>query len=152
MNIKTLVTTLCVASVFIVSLTGGTPAQEKEFLDKYKTAFEKGDKATLESFLYTKGANPMALEFYKMMQSAEAGKGKITKIELIDLTPEDVKKTSEVMEGPGGTKAKLPLKPIKKLKITVEMKDENGSTTSNNESYIAESGGKYVIPVPVDAK
>src|SRR3954471_16651728 len=92
------------------SLLAGTPEQEKAFLDKYKAAFEKGDKATLESFLYTKDANPTALEFYKMMQSDGAGTAKISKIELVDLTPADVKKASEVQTGPDGSKAQLLLK------------------------------------------
>ena len=116
-------------------------------MDKYKTAFEKGDKATLESFLYTKGANPQALEFYKMMMTPETG-AKIAKIELVDLTPEDVKKASETMDGPDGSKAQLPLKPTKKLKISVETKDANGSSTSSSENFVAEKDGKYVIPVP----
>src|SRR5207245_2887036 len=54
-------------------LEAGTPEQEKTFADKYKTAFEGKDTATLESFLYTQGADPTILGFYKMMQSAEAG-------------------------------------------------------------------------------
>jgi hypothetical protein len=130
----------------------GTPEQEKAFTAKYKAAFEKGDKATLESFLYTQGANPMALEFYKMMQSEGAGTAKISKIELVDLTPEDVKKASEPMTGPDGSKAQLSLKPTKKLKISVETKDANGSSTSTSESFIAEKDGKYVIPVPATVK
>jgi len=72
-------------------IRAGTPEQEKAFVDKYKTAFEGKDSATLESFLYTQGSDPAALEFYKMMQSGEAGE-KISKIELVNLTPEDVKK------------------------------------------------------------
>ena len=47
-----------------VSLRAGTPAQEKAFMDKYKTAFEGKDTATLEAFLYTQGSDPGALEFY----------------------------------------------------------------------------------------
>src|ERR1051326_29009 len=70
-----------------------TAEQEKAFVDKYKAAFEGKDTATLESFLYTQGADPTALEFYKMMQSAEAGE-KISKIELVNLTPDDVKKAT----------------------------------------------------------
>jgi hypothetical protein len=152
MKIKRLFTALVLAPLCAISLHAGTPAQDKEFVDKYKAAYEKGDKATLESFLYTKGANPMALEFYKMMQSEGAGTSKISKIELVDLTPEDVKKASEVMTGPDGSKAQLPLKPTKKLKISIETKDANGSSTSSNESFIAEKDGKYVIPVPATAK
>jgi hypothetical protein len=134
------------------NLAAGTAAQDKEFVDKYKAAYEKGDKAALEAFLYTKDANPMALEFYKMMQTEGAGTAKITKIELVDLTPEDVKKAAEVQTGPDGSKAKLPLTPTKKLKIGIETKDANGSSTSSTENFVAEKDGKYVIPVPAVAK
>ncbi|PYI92808.1 MAG: hypothetical protein DME97_08295 [Verrucomicrobia bacterium] len=139
-------------ALFCSGLYAGTPAQDKEFVDKYKAAYEKGDKAALESFLYTKDANPMALEFYKMMQTEGAGTAKITKIELVDLTPEDVKKASEVQTGPDGSKAKLPLTPTKKLKISIETKDSNGSSTSSTENFVAEKDGKYVIPVPAVVK
>jgi hypothetical protein len=102
-------TKLILATIFMVPFSigvfAGTPAQDKEFVDKYKAAYEKGDKAALESFLYTKDANPMALEFYKMMQAEGAGTSKISKIELVALTPEDVKKASEVQTGPDGSKA-----------------------------------------------
>ena len=50
-----------------LSLHAGTSPQEKAFTDKYKTAFEGKDTATLESFLYTQGADPAILGFYKMM-------------------------------------------------------------------------------------
>jgi len=137
---------------FIPSLLlATTPAQEKEFTEKYKKAFEANDSATLYSFLYTKDANPMVLEFYKMMMTNGAGE-KISKIELVDLSPPDAKKAAEAREGPGGPKTKLPLQPAKKLKITVEQKDANGSSSSTSESFIAEKDGKLVIPVPVDAK
>jgi hypothetical protein len=141
-----------VVATFCSPSFAGTPEQDKAFVDKYKAAFEKGDKATLESFLYTKDANPMALEFYKMMTTEGAGSAKISKIELVDLTPDDVKKASEVQTGPDGSKAKLPLTPTKKLKIGVETKDANGSSTSSSERFVAEKDGKYVIPVPAVAK
>ena len=140
--------TLCFAASL---LRAGTPEQEKEFTAKYKAAYEAKDTATLESFLYTKGANQMALGFYKMMMSNGAG-GKISKIELVDLTPEEAKKAAGTQDGPGGMKTKLPLKPTKKLKITVETKDSNGSSSSTSESFVAEKDGKLVIPVPVDMK
>ena len=152
MKIKFLLAALLIAPLCAMSLHAGTPAQEKEFVDKYKAAFEKGDKAALESFLFTKGANPTALEFYKMMQSAGAGTAKISKIELVDLTPEEVKKASEIQAGPDGVKAQLPLKPTKKLKISIETKDANGSSSSSSENFIAEKDGKYVIPVPATVK
>jgi hypothetical protein len=146
-----LVSSLIAAGFSINSALASSPAQEKEFTDKYKTAFEANDSATLESLLYTKGADPMVLEFYKMMVAQGAG-GKISKIELVELTPEDAKKAQQIQDGPGGTKLQLPLKPTKKLQITVETKDANGSSSSNSESFIAENDGKLVIPVPVAAK
>jgi hypothetical protein len=151
MKIKTIILSL-VLTPFFGQLFAGTPEQDKAFVDKYKAAFEKGDKATLESFLYTKDANPMALEFFKMMAVEGAGTAKISKIELVDLTPEDVKKASEIQTGPDGSKAKLPLTPTKKLKISLEMKDDNGSSNSSSESFVAEKDGKYVIPVPATVK
>src|SRR3954447_19411059 len=134
------------------SLLAGTPEQDKAFVDKYKAAFEKGDKTTLESFLYTKDANPMALEFFKMMATEGAGTAKISKIELVDLSPDDVKKAGEVQTGPDGSKARLPLTPTKKLKISIDTKDGNGSSSSTSESFVAEKDGKYVIPVPASVK
>jgi hypothetical protein len=142
---------LLAAACFLPRALFAGPAEEKAFCDKYKAAYEAGDKATLESFLYTKGADPMALEFYKMMATEGAG-GKVSKIELVDLSPEDAKKAGDVMEGPGDQKMKLPLKATKKLKLTVESKDGNGSSSSSSESFIAENDGKFVIPVPVAVK
>src|ERR1043165_7656637 len=133
-----------------LSVLAGTSPQEKAFTDKYKTAFEGKDTATLESFLYTQGSDPAALEFYKMMQSGEAGE-KISSIELVTLTSEDVKKATTPMDGPTG-KVCLTLKPTKKLVIKIEKKDANGSSTSNTENFIAEKDGKFVIPVPGPCK
>ena len=86
-----------------LSLHAGISPQEKAFTDKYKTAFEGKDTATLESFLYTQGADPAILGFYKMMQSGEAG-GKISNIELVDLTPDDAKKAATPMDSATGGK------------------------------------------------
>ena len=142
---------LALTCAFAFSLYGGTPEQEKAFVDKYKAAYEAGDKATLESFLYTKGAHPTALEFYKMMQLQGAG-SKIGKIELIDLSPEEAKEAEAVEEMPDGQKTKLPLKPTKKLKISVETKDASSNSSSSSSCLVAEKDGKFVIPVPVPAK
>ena len=133
-----------------VGIVAGTPEQEKAFTDKYKTAMEGKDTATLESFLYTQGSDPAALEFYKMMQSGQAGE-KISKIELVTLTPEDVKKATTPMDGPTG-KVCLNLKPTKKLVIKVEKKDGSGSSSSSSENFVAEKDGKFVIPVPGPCK
>jgi len=139
-----LLVTLAFASV------AATPAQEKAFTDKYKAAMEGKDTATLEGFLYTQGSDPQALEFYKMMQSGNAG-GKIASIELVSLTPEDVKKATTPMDGPTG-KVCLNIKPTKKLVIKVEQKDANGSSSSSSENFVAEKDGKLVIPVPGPCK
>ena len=152
MKNKNLLTALLIAPCLGASaLFAGTPAQDKAFVDKYKAAFEAGDKATLQSFLYTVGANPMALEFYKMMVLEGSG-SKIGKIELLDLSPEEVKEAEAIEEGPGGEKTKLPLKPTKKLKISNETKEGSGSSTSSKSCLVAENDGKFVIPVPVAAK
>ncbi len=124
-----------------------SPDQEKAFVDAYKTAFEANDTATLEGFLFTKARIPMALEFYKMMMSAEAG-AKISEITLEDLTPEDVDAVSKPMEGPDGSMAVLLPKPYKKLVIKIETKDGDGSSTSTSTSFVAEKDGKLGIAVP----
>ena len=144
--IPSLIAAICLGAV---SLHAGT-AEEKAFTDKYKTAFEASDKATLESFLYTKGADPMVLDFYRTMMTAEAG-GKISKIELVDLTPDDAKKAEAIQDGPGG-KMQLPLKPTKTLKIAVDKKDGESTSSSTSESFVAVKDGKFVIPVPASVK
>ena len=133
-----------------LSVTAGMSENEKAFTDIYKKAFEAKNTATLESFIYTQGSDPAALEFYKMMQSGEAGE-KISSIELVNLTPEDVKKAATPMDGPTG-KACLTLKPTKKLVIKIEKKDGNGSSSSSSENFVAEKDGKFVIPVPGPCK
>ena len=67
--------------------------QEKAFIEKYKTALETKDTTTLQSCLYNTGADPMIIGFYKMMQSNGEG-DKVSKIDLVDLTPDDVKKAT----------------------------------------------------------
>jgi|SRR5215475_8444464 len=152
MNTSTKLLAVTGALLFSVALgvVAGTPEQEKAFTDKYKTAMEGKDTGTLEAFLYTQGSDPAALEFYKMMQSGEAGE-KISKIELVSLTPEDVKKATTPMDGPTG-KVCLNLKPTKKLVIKVEKKDASGSSSSSSENFVAEKDGKFVIPVPGPCK
>ena len=147
-----LLSLVCALLVTItLSVFAGTSPQEKAFIDKYKTAFEGKETAALELFLYTQGADPAILGFYKMMQSGEAGE-KIANIELVDLTPEDAKKAATPMDSPTGGKVCLTLKPTKKLIIKVEKKDANGSSTSTSENFIAEKNGKFVIPVPGPCK
>jgi hypothetical protein len=151
---KTSTKIFAAAGALVLTLAFGivaaSPEQEKAFTDKYKAALEGKDTATLESFLYTQGSDPGALEFYKMMQSGAAGE-KISKIELVSLTPEDVKKATTPMDGPTG-RVCLNLKPTKKLVIKVENKDANGSSSSSSENFVAEKDGKFVIPVPGPCK
>ena len=145
--------TLFLALLVTMSLhvAAATPEQEKAFTDKYKKAFEAKDMATLQSFLYTQGADPAIVGFYKMMQSGEAGE-KISNIELVALTAEDAKKAATSMDSPTGGQVCLTLKPTKKLIIKVEKKDANGSSSSTSENFIAEKDGKFVIPVPGPCK
>jgi hypothetical protein len=153
MRIFIKMSTLFFALLVTMSLHVGaaTPEQEKAFTDKYKKAFEAKDTATLQSFLYTQGADPAIVGFYKMMQSGEAGE-KISNIELVALTAEDAKKAATPMDSPTGGQVCLTLKPTKKLIIKVEKKDANGSSSSTSENFIAEKDGKFVIPVPGPCK
>ena len=129
---------------------GATPAQEKAFVDAYKKAFETKDEKTLTGFLYTKGADPQALDFYKMMMTSGMG-SKITSIQLTDLDDSD-KKRARGGPGPDGRMMKFTLPPTKKLVIKSETKDANGSSSSSDEVLVAESDGKLVIPAPGPAK
>ena len=129
---------------------GATPAQEKAFVDAYKKAFETKDEKTLTGFLYTKGADPQALDFYKMMMTSGMG-SKITSIQLTDLDDSD-KKRAQGGPGPDGRMMKFTPPPTKKLVIKSETKDANGSSSSSDEVLVAESDGKLVIPAPGPAK
>lgn len=146
--IAPLLLTLCCGAT---ELRAGPPDREQEFTAKYKAAYEARDTATLYSFLYTEGANPMALGFYKMMMTNGTGE-KISKIELLDLTPQETKEAAGMQDGPGGMKTRLPIQPTKKLKITIETKNGDNTSSSTSESFVAEKDGKFVIPVPVTVK
>jgi hypothetical protein len=147
---KSIITLL--SFILIVSFPIYSRAEdEKAFTDKYKAALEAKDSATLESFLYTQGSDPEIVGFYKMMQAAQAG-SKVSKIELVALTPEDAAKAAAPQDSPTGGKVCLTLKPTKKLVITIETKDANGSSTAKSENFVAEKDGKFVIPVPGPCK
>ena len=128
-----------------------SPETEKQFVATYKKAYEAKDGKTLTGLLYTKGADPQALEFYKMMLASEAG-GKIASIALVDLSPEDKKKASETMKGPDGRAMKLVLPATKKLVVKSEAKDKTGSSSSSSEVFVGEADGKLYILVPGPAK
>ena len=140
---------LAVAAACVSVYPGDSP-KEKAFVDSYKKAFEAKDTAALQSFLYAQGSDPGILEIYKTMQSSDAGE-RISKIELVDFTAEEMKKVALPKDSPTGGKVCFPLKPSKRLMITIDKKDAKGmSSTSGN--FIAEKDGKFVIPVPGPCK
>lgn len=125
--------------------------QDQAFLDAFRRAYAARDRDGLLALLSTKGAHPMAKEFYLLMLAEGAG-GQNARIELQDLTPQEIARAAAVQEGPDGVKIRLPLKPIKRLVITVSTADGSGSSTSSNQVFVAESEGRLVIPVPVPVK
>lgn len=131
-------------------LHAATPEQEKAFVDGYKKALESGDKAALNAFLSTEGATAETVDFFKMMQEAGAGQ-KVSSIELVTPSKEELAKLNQPMEMPDGKTYKMPLQPIKQLVVVIEEKSENGSSKSTSKSPVAEKNGKLVIPVPVPA-
>ena len=138
------------ASVVAAAVHAATPAQEKQFVDTYRKAYEGKDHNTLVSLLYTRGADAKALAFYKMMMGAELG-GRISAIELADLTAED-RKRLESMQGPDGRPAKLVLPPTKKLVVKTGSKDKSGSSSSSSEVFVGEADGKLWILVPAASR
>ena len=149
LSISGVIFSLAVA-VACLSVYAGDSPEEKAFVDSYKKAFEAKDTAALQSFLYTQGSDPGILEIYKTMQSSDAGE-KISKIELVDFTAEEMQKVAMPKDSPTGGKVCFPLQPSKRLMITIDKKDAKGmSSTSGN--FIAEKDGKFVIPVPGPCK
>ena len=139
------VTLLAVMS-FVASAYAATPAQEKAFVDTYRKAYEAKDEKALVSLLYTKGADPAAVAFYKMMLGAEMG-AKIDTIELVDLSAED-RKHVDAMRSPDGRPAKLVMPPSKKLVVKTATNDKSGSSSSKSEVFVGESEGKLFILLP----
>ena len=150
LSITGLIFSLAVAVACLSVYAGDSPA-EKAFVDSYKKAFEAKDTAALQSFLYTQGSDPGILEIYKRMQSSDAGE-KISKIELIDFTAEEMKKVAMPKDSPLGGKVCFPLQPSKRLMITIDKKDAKGVSSTTSGNFIAEKDGKFVIPVPGPCK
>ena len=134
-----------------LSVYAGDSPKEKAFVDSYKKAFEAKDTAALQSFLYTQESDPGILEIYKRMQSSDAGE-KISKIELVDFTAEEMKKVAMPKDSPTGGKVCFPLQPIKRLMITINKKGAQGPSSTTSGNFIAEKDGKFVIPVPGPCK
>jgi hypothetical protein len=139
-------------AVACVALAAGaaTPAQEKAFVDTYRKAYDAKDEKTLASLLYTKGADPAAVEFYKMMMAAEAG-SRITAIDLVEITAED-RKRIDSMQSPDGKPAKLVLPPTKKLVVETETKNASGSGKGKSQIFVGEADGKLYVLVPAVAR
>ena len=151
LSISGVIFSLAVA-VACLSVYAGDSPNEKAFVDSYKKAFEAKDTAALQSFLYTQGSDPGILEIYKTMQSSDVGE-KISKIELIDFTVEEMKKVAMPKDSPtGGGKVCFPLQPTKRLMITINKKDAKGPSSTTSGNFIAEKDGTFVIPVPGPCK
>jgi len=149
-NVLSTLAACLVAAVVPVASLAATPAQEQAFVDTYRKAFEAKDAATLHSLLYTKGADPKALGFYRMMTTVGMG-STIASIALVDLTAEDRARADRTMPSPDGKTLKLSLRPVKKLVIRVETKTADSSSTGTSEVFVAEHDGKLWIPVPATA-
>ena len=148
--LKHLLTLVCALGLAVAAGSGSaiaaTPAAEKAFVDAYKKAIETSDKKTLQGFLYTVGANPMALDFYKEMVTMEAG-GTVTQIALTELTAEDKQKIA-TQKSPDGKPSKSNIPIVKKLTFKTETKSANGSSSGTSSVFIGEVDGKLMIAVP----
>jgi len=132
------------------SVLAATPEQEKQFVDTYRKAYDAKDAKTLNAMLYTKGADSQAVAFYKMMITSELG-GRITSIQLLDLTADDKARAAKA-QSPDGRPVKLVLPATKKLVTKSETKDKNGSSSSSSEVVVGESEGRLYILLPAAAK
>ena len=139
-----------IAAAVWTSALAATPEQEKQFVDTYKKAYDAKYAKTLNALLYTKGADSQALAFYKMMITSEMG-GKITSIQLLDLTADDKARAAKT-QSPDGRPMKLVLPATKKLVTKSETKDKSGSSSSGSEVFVGESDGRLYILVPAAAK
>ena len=146
---------LKIAAVLIVLAAGqpvmaGVADEEAAFLGAYKAAFAAHDAKGLSDLLYTEGADPVALQFYTEMMTAQIKDGTIVSAELQPLSDTDAAEAAMVQDGPTG-KVKLAPKPYKKLVVKMESKDANGSSSSTDSVFVAELGGKLVICTPAPA-
>jgi len=132
------------------SVLAATPEQEKQFVDTYRKAYDAKDAKTLNAMLYTKGADSQAVAFYKMMITSELG-GRITSIQLLDLTADDKARAAKA-QSPDGRPVKLVLPATKKLVTKSETKDKNGLSSSSSEVFVGESEGRLYILLPAAAK
>ena len=150
MRLAPLVLAAALAAVILPAPVWAGAAEEATFLDAYKTAFAAKDAKALAALLYTEGADPVALQFYTEMMTAELKDGTVTSAELQPLSDTDAAEAAMVQDGPTG-KVKLAPKPYKKLVVKIEAKDANGSSSSTDSVFVAEANGKVVICTPAPA-
>jgi hypothetical protein len=125
-------------------------SKEQAFVAAFRTALEKKDQKTLDSFLLKDGTPAEIVEFFTMMMDLPAGM-KIESVELATPTAEEAAKYNKAMEMPDGKSYKLPVTPTKQLVIIMKEEGANGSGTSKSSLPVAEKDGKIVIPLPVPA-
>lgn len=137
--------------VIIVSLLpllaiAASPAQQKQFADSYRKALEAKDENALYKFMYTRDADPDAVDIYKMMMRMGLGK-KIQSVEVHELNAEDRKDVAGLTDMENKP-IKYNVEPVAKLEIV--RGDESSRHT--DRVFLAEKDGKLVIPVPGKAK
>lgn len=124
-----------------------TPAQEKAFVDTYRNAYESKDAKTLDSLLYTRGADPRVTALYRKMMNDGLG-SKLDAIALEPLSDEDKAYVAKALPGPGGKPLHMTLVPVRKLVFKRTTTSASGSSSSTSRVFVAETGGRLVIPVP----
>lgn len=144
---------LAVAASLSLSLGGAALAAsadaEKAFVDAYKAAFASKNADAFAALL-APGGDPMAVEFYTQMMTSEVQDGKLTSIELKELTPEDQTNAAAIQPGPSGN-LQLSPKPYKKLVLHIETKTSDTNASSDSEVFVADVNGKVMISVPTPA-
>ena len=127
-----------------------TPAQEKQFVENYKKAYEARDGKALTALLYSKGADPQALEFFTMMMTSEMD-GKIASIELRDLTADDKARLAN-SRSPDGRPFEFVAPPVKTLVVKFANSAAGEPSYSETDLFVAEVEGQLRIPVPASPK
>jgi len=141
--------------IFLLAALGAvahaaTPEQERTFVESYRRAAESRDTKALAAFLHTEGATQETVEFFATMQAMDAGK-KITRIELVTPTPEELANYKKPMSMPDGRSYKMPFTPSKQLIIVIDETTSEKSGTSTSKIAVGEKNGKLGILVPIPA-
>jgi len=123
---------------------------EQAFIKAYKAAFDSKN-ADAFSALLAPGGDPVAVQFYTQMMTSEVQDGKLTSIELKDLTPQDQTNAAAIQPGPNGN-LQLSPKPYKKLVLHIDTKTSDTNASADSEVFVADVGGKVLISVPAPAK